>query len=129
MISAMVASLNQCGYCSVAHAGNLTERQDMTRADVLALVRDWRSLPLPDDERTMLAFAEKLNNTPWDVTEADVQRLREVGLTDENVYDVVLLTAYRGFMNRVIAGLGVTNVRLRERFGADYVDEITATLT
>jgi uncharacterized protein YciW len=70
----------------------------------------------------MLEFAEKLNDTPAEMTEQDVQRLRDAGFTDENVYDIVMLTAYRGFMNRVIAGLGVTTDRLRGRFGDQLVN-------
>lgn len=128
MISAAIAGLNRCRYCTVAHGGNLTTRGEMTPAETVALVADWRALPLPADERAMLAFAEKLNATPWEMDEADVQGLRAAGFDDEQIYDIVLLTAYRGFVNRVIAGLGVTPERLRERFGAEYVDQVTATL-
>ena len=39
----------------------------------------------------------------------------------------VLLTAYRNFMNRVIAGLGVPLDRLRGRFGDALIDQATAT--
>lgn len=126
MVSAMVAGLNRCRYCSIAHAGMLTERGDLARADALTLLTDWRALDLPEDERAMLAFAEKLTNDPEAMTEADVRRLRDQGFSDENVYDIVLLTAYRNYLTRVIAGLGVSVERLRQRFGDEYVDTVLA---
>ena len=126
MVSAMVAGLNRCRYCSIAHAGMLTERGDLSRADALRLLSDWRALDLPEAERVMLTFAEKLTNEPEAMTESDVHRLRDVGFTDENVYDIVLLTAYRNYLTRVIAGLGVSVDRLRERFGDEYVDTVLA---
>jgi uncharacterized peroxidase-related enzyme len=126
MVSAMVAGLNRCRYCSIAHAGMLTERGDLPRGDALTLLSHWRALDLPEDERAMLAFAEKLTTDPEAMAEADVQRLRDLGFTDENVYDIVLLTAYRNYLTRVIAGLGVSVDRLRERFGDEYVDTVLA---
>jgi uncharacterized peroxidase-related enzyme len=127
MVSAMVAAMNHCQYCSIAHAGGLAERGELAHADALTLLTDWRALDLPEDERAMLAFAEKLTDSPAEMAEADVQRLREVGFTDENIYDIVLLTAYRNYLTRIIAGLGVTVDRLRQRFGDEHVDAVLAT--
>lgn len=126
MVSAMVAGLNRCRYCSIAHAGMLTERGDLARGDALTLLHDWRALDLPADDRAMLVFAEKLTQDPEAMAEADVQDLRDLGFTDENVYDIVLLTAYRNYLTRVIAGLGVSVDRLRQRFGDEYVDTVLA---
>jgi uncharacterized peroxidase-related enzyme len=126
MVSAMVAGLNRCRYCSIAHAGMLTERGDLAQADALTLLADWRALDLPEDERAMLAFAEKLTNDPEALAAGDVQGLRDRGFSDENVYDIVLLTAYRNYLTRVIAGLGVSVDRLRQRFGDEYVDTVLA---
>src|SRR5262249_1581225 len=111
---------------SIAHAGMLTERGELPRDEALTLLTNWRALDLPEDERAMLAFAEKLTDTPSAMAEADVARLRELGFSDENVYDIVLLTAYRNYLPRVIAGLGVSFERLRERFGDEYVDAVLA---
>lgn len=128
MISIVVSGMNQCSYCGIAHLGRLVERDEFNEDDALALFRDWRALDLPEDERVMLEFAEKLNATPWGMTEQDVQRLRQVGFSDENIYDIVMLTAYRNFMNRVLAGLGVSTEHLRGRFGDALVDKAAARL-
>lgn len=55
----------------------------------------------------MLEFAERLTLDPGRVGDADVQRLRDAGFTDVEIFDIVLVTAYRNFMVRVSSGLGV----------------------
>jgi uncharacterized peroxidase-related enzyme len=65
----------------------------------------WDGLPARD--RAMLAFAVKLTRTPSAMTEADVALLRAHGLTDENVHDVVQITALFNYYNRLADGLGV----------------------
>ena len=126
MISTAVSGMNQCTYCGTAHLGRLIERDEFDEDDALALFKNWRAMDLPEADRAMLEFAEKLNGTPWEMTEGDVQRLRDVGFTDENIYDIVLLTAYRNFMNRVLPGLGVSTECLRARFGDALVDKAAA---
>lgn len=126
MIGAAISGLNDCEYCGIAHAGLLARRSEFSTDDSLAIFRNWRSVDLPEDERAMLEFAEKLTLMPAGTTEDDIERLREVGFSDENIYDIVMLTAYRNFMNRVNDGLGVPTDRLRGRFGDDFYEAATA---
>jgi uncharacterized peroxidase-related enzyme len=58
-------------------------------------------------DRAMLAFAVKLTRTPSAMTEADVALLRAHGLTDENIHDVVQITALFNYYNRLADGLGI----------------------
>jgi len=41
-----------------------------------------------------------------------------------NIFDIVLLTAYRNFMNRINDGLGISTELLNDRFGDDLVEAI-----
>jgi alkylhydroperoxidase family enzyme len=61
------------------------------------------------------------------MTADDIAELRANGFTDENVFDIVVLTAYRNFMNRVNDGLGVPAGDLQHKFGADHVRAIAET--
>ena len=126
MIGAVVSGLNECSYCATAHGGLLVKRGDYDEDEALALYEDWRSLDLPDDERAMLEFAEKLTAAPWTMSEEDIEALRKVGFSEENIYDIALLTAYRNFMNRVNDALGVPVDQLRGRFSPEWVDSILA---
>lgn len=124
LIGTAVSGLNHCRYCGTAHAGLLARRGDLAQEEAIRLYRDWRAVELSNQDRTMLEFAEKLTFSPGQMTAEDVERLREEGFSDVEILDIVLLTAYRNFMNRVNDGLGVPVERLRAKFGDDLVDII-----
>ena len=51
-------------------------------------------------------LAEKVVDDATSVTEADVQRLRDLGLTDKDVLDVVLAASARCFFSKTLDALG-----------------------
>lgn len=55
----------------------------------------------------MCDYAVKLTRHPEDVVQADMEKLRTIGLTDEQIISVVLITCQYNFSNRVTQGLGV----------------------
>ena len=55
----------------------------------------------------MLEYVEKLTLTPSLMTEADVQKLRDVGWTDRDILDIVHVCSYFNFRVRVVDGLGL----------------------
>lgn len=69
--------------------------------------RDFRTAGLPADDVVMLEFAELLTLDPSRVGAEHVQRLRDAGFSDVEIFDIVLVTAYRNFMVRISSGLGV----------------------
>jgi uncharacterized protein YciW len=52
-------------------------------------------------------YAVKLSLEPWHVTESDIQRLRNAGLTDRDIVDANQVISYFAYANRVTDGLGV----------------------
>lgn len=72
-----------------------------------ALKEDWRSAPVDARMRAILAYAEKLTLWPAAVTEDDLGPLQREGLGDRAILDVVQVTAYSNFVNRLADGLGV----------------------
>lgn len=128
LISLAVSGINSCAYCGTAHAGTMVARGDLTPEEAAQVFKDWRRLDLADDDRAMLEFAEKLTFEPSRIGATDVDALREAGFDDLGIYDIVLVTAYRNFINRVNDGLGVSTEKLRDRFGADIADRIASAL-
>jgi uncharacterized peroxidase-related enzyme len=61
------------------------------------------------DARTdvILDYSGKLTSTPGNVTEDDIQNLRDVGLSDLDIVDLNNLVAYYNYVNRVANGLGL----------------------
>lgn len=70
-------------------------------------MHDYRQVKLDPQTRGMLGFSAKLTREPWSVLESDVQRLRELGLEDDQILSVVLITCLYNFATRVAQGLGV----------------------
>ena len=56
----------------------------------------------------MLTYAVKLTQAPGEMTAADVEALRAAGFSDRDVLDIVEVTAYYAYANRIADGLGIT---------------------
>jgi|TARA_B100000745_G_scaffold65834_1_gene38808 uncharacterized peroxidase-related enzyme len=69
--------------------------------------RDYREADLGDGDRVMLDFAAKLTLTPQGMEAADIEDLRLHGFDDLAIHDIVVVTSYYAFVNRVADGLGV----------------------
>ncbi|TDJ54888.1 MAG: peroxidase [Gemmatimonadetes bacterium] len=85
-------------------------------AFVEALAHDYRALDLPPLDRAILDYAMKLTRSPGDITPEDVVPLRAQGLDDVAIHDLVSVTAYFAFVNRIADGLGVA---LEDRWQED----------
>src|SRR5262249_35853596 len=109
----------------VGHGELLRRATDGNVELVVQLGTDWRSADIADRDRAMLAFAEKMTRDAASMTEADVQVLRTVGITDEEILDIAVLTAYRNFITRIADALGCQESG--ERAGID--DRIVAALS
>jgi uncharacterized peroxidase-related enzyme len=106
MVAVVVSQANGCLYCLVAHGQALRqELGDPVLGDRIAF--DWRRAGLDDRRATICAFAEKLTLRPRDMTEADVNALREVGLTDEEAWDVAEIAAMYNLTNRMAMATGM----------------------
>jgi len=55
----------------------------------------------------MLGYAVKLSLEPWNMEEADVQELRDAGFSNAGILDIVHVTGYYSYVNRLADGLGV----------------------
>lgn len=73
-----------------------------------SLAGEWRSADLDERLRAILAFAEKLTLQPQAVRREDHRPLRDAGLDDRAILEVVEVTAYFAFVNRLADGLGVS---------------------
>ena len=86
-------------------AGLLRLTNDKVLVD--ALKTDWHTADLSAADRQMLTYTEKLTLFPWEMVEADVIALREVGFSDAAILDINQVTGYYAFVNRLADGLGV----------------------
>lgn len=100
MIVVTVSGINDCLYCVVAHGALLRIFADAPKlADQLAT--NHRTADLSRQHRTMLDFAAKLTETPGQVDDGDVERLREAGFSSEEVWDISSVVAMFNLSNRM----------------------------
>jgi uncharacterized peroxidase-related enzyme len=58
-------------------------------------------------DRALCDYAVKLTLAPGKVTAADIHRLRQLGLNDEQVVLATQVVSYFNYINRIADGLGV----------------------
>ncbi|MCH2105458.1 MAG: peroxidase [Planctomycetes bacterium] len=66
-----------------------------------AVLEGWRGASLTEHERALCAYAEKLTRSPQEMTEADILTLREAGLDDVSIHDLIQVCAYFNYINRI----------------------------
>ena len=89
----------------MAHGALLRQEAD---ADLAShVMHDYRNADLDAQTMAMLDYATKLTKDPSSMVEDDVKRLREHGLSDEQILSVVLITCVFNVMTRLADGLGV----------------------
>ena len=74
---------------------------------VLQLQRDFRSLPLADQDRVMLEYAEQITKDATRITPEFHDRLRAVGFDDRGILQITLIASWFNYINRVADALGV----------------------
>ena len=105
LLAVVVSSVNRCTYCEISHGAALrTFTEDPVTADLVA--SNWRQANLPEREAAMCAYAEKLTLHPAEVTQADLEPLRAVGLDDHEVVELVQVVGMFNLTNRVSTALG-----------------------
>ncbi len=74
---------------------------------VHAIARDWRTAKLNDVDVALCSFAEKLSQTPNQMSKQDIDHLREKGLNDRAIHDATQIISYFNYINRIADALGV----------------------
>jgi alkylhydroperoxidase family enzyme len=92
-------------YCALAHGKVLADRF-MEPAAVCAAIADHRSAGLDEVDVAVMDLAEKVAEDATSVTAADIDRLRALGLSDDEVFDVVMAATARCFFSKSLDALG-----------------------
>lgn len=91
---------NDCLYCVVAHGAVARIRaRDPYIADQVAV--DWRKAPLSPRMHAVLEVATRLAADPATVTTDDLAGLAGHGLTEDDVWDVGMITSFFALSNRL----------------------------
>ncbi|HRK95938.1 MAG TPA: peroxidase-related enzyme [Rhodospirillales bacterium] len=104
MIAVVVSSANRCYYCLVAHGQAVRELSGDPELGEM-MVMNYRIAELEPRRRAMLDFAWTLTLSPGDIGESDRQRLRDVGFSDRDIFDICDVAAFFNYTNRMAHGL------------------------
>jgi uncharacterized peroxidase-related enzyme len=100
LIVVATSAVNDCLYCVVAHGAVARVRaRDPYIADQVAV--DWRKAPLSPRMHAVLEVATRLAAEPAAVTEDDLALLTGHGLTQDDVWDVGMITSFFALSNRL----------------------------
>jgi alkylhydroperoxidase family enzyme len=91
-------------YCCLAHGSVLVERFD---EPVLEIALDHRAAGLDEVDVAVMDLAELVVDDATSIDDTDLQRLRELGLSETEIMDVVLAAAARCFFSKTLDALGV----------------------
>jgi uncharacterized peroxidase-related enzyme len=93
-------------YCALAHGSILLD--GMVDAEQLtAIAQDHHVAGLDAVDIAVMDLADKVAADATAVTQADIDRLREHGLSDAEIFDVVAAAAARCFFSKTLDALGV----------------------
>ncbi|HXY81077.1 MAG TPA: hypothetical protein VEH55_06880 [Gaiellaceae bacterium] len=91
-------------YCCLAHGTVLLERFG---EPVLEIALDHRTAGLDEVDVAVMDLAERVVDDATSIGDADLQRLRDFGLSETDIMDVVLAAAARCFFSKTLDALGV----------------------
>lgn len=106
MVAVVVSSENKCFYCLTAHGAAVRQYSGNPMLGE-QLVMNYRSADLSLRHRAMLDFASALTRFPDDVSEADIDELRQVGLSDKAIWDLSNIIGFYNMTNRVATASGM----------------------
>ena len=100
MIAVAVSSENHCFYCLVAHGSAVRELSNDPQLGE-RIAANFRSAELPEKQLELLNFTKKLTRDPSEISESDRTKLREVGYTDRDIWDISAIVGLFNMTNRL----------------------------
>ena len=100
MIAVTVSSENHCFYCLVAHGSAVRELSNDPQLGE-RIAANFRSAELPKKQEELLNFTKKLTKDPSEIGENDRKKLRDVGYTDRDIWDISAIVGLFNMTNRI----------------------------
>ena len=100
MIAVTVSSENHCFYCLVAHGSAVRELSNDPQLGE-RIAANFRSAELPKKQVELLNFTKKLTKDPSEISENDRKRLRDVGYSDRDIWDISAIVGLFNMTNRL----------------------------
>lgn len=106
MVAVVVSAVNRRWRRLVAH-GAAVRRMSGDLALGETMRRNWRVADLTPRQHAMLAFAARMTKASGRIGETDRQALRDVGLSDGDIWDLAALAGFFNRTNRTASATGM----------------------
>lgn len=104
LVTLAAARRLRSSYCCLAHGSILDERFGEPVRDIAL---DHRTAGLDDVDIAVMDLAERVVDDATSIGDEDLQPLRDLGLSEAEIMDVVLAAAARCFFSKTLDALGV----------------------
>ena len=112
MIVVATSAHNQCIYCVVAHGAILRIREKNPQlADQIA--SNYRKADITPRQKAMLDFALKVSKSSHEINNADIDDMRELGFSNDDIWDIGAISALFALSNRMA---NLTSMRPNDEF-------------
>lgn len=105
LIATFVSHLNDCFFCENSHAALAQHYLQCDLSFMDDFKRDYQSVPITDKMKALLSIAGSVQKGGKHVTAAQIEKAKEVGATDLEIHDTVLIAAVFCLFNRYVDGL------------------------
>lgn len=92
-------------HCRLAHGVKSLKLFDEEQLERIA--RDYTNAGLTDAEVEMMRFAEQVGRDASAMTDADSQRLKDAGFSDQEIVDIAIAASARVYFGSALQALGV----------------------
>jgi uncharacterized peroxidase-related enzyme len=126
LIASFVSSRNTCYFCQTSHGAAAAHLHGGDASLVDAVCSDFRTAPISDKLKALLAIAEQVQIDGKRVTRELVEQARKHGATDRDIHDTVLIAAAFCMYNRYVDGLATWQPRdagMYEQMGKRMAEE------
>jgi len=106
LVSVAAARRLRCSYCVLAHGKVMLDRGFLDEDGLHAVVDDHHTAGLDDVDVAIMDLADQIAADATSVTQDDIDRLRGLGLTDTEIFDVVAAATVRCFFAKTLDALG-----------------------
>lgn len=108
LIAAFVSALNNCFFCHNSHAGYAQHFLQCDTNFIDSVKNDYMSADIPEKIKALLTIAENVTKGGKYVSEGNIKKARELGATDREIHDTVLIASAFCMFNRYVDGLGTS---------------------
>ena len=116
IIGTLVSKLNDCQLCEGVHGAVAECYLNDDGTLINQIKEDYQNAPITAKLKALLSIAASVQKGGKNVTPSQIAQAKELGATDIEIHDTVIIAATFCFFNRYLDGLGIEAINDPEIF-------------